>query len=189
MSDFPIHSVETAPQEATHPLQQAKDSLGFVPNLFGTFAESPAALKAYLSLTDLVENQTAFSPTEAQVVLLSVSAVNGCEYCVAAHTGIAKAQKVPDDVVSAIRDGRPIEDEKLEALRTFTRSVVDNRGWVDQSDLRAFLDAGYTQRHVLEVILGVAMKTLSNYTNHIAAPALDKQFEAAKWTKPETAGV
>jgi uncharacterized peroxidase-related enzyme len=188
MSTFTIHTVDSAPQDAKPLLEGARESLGFVPNLFGAFAESPPALNAYLTLSGLVENDTDFSPTEAQVVLLAVSAVNGCEYCVAAQTGIAKARKIDDAVVAAIREGRPIDHPKLKALRRFAETVVEKRGWADASDVRAFLDAGYTKRHVLEVILGVTMKTLSNYVNHIGGIKLDRQFQPARWEKPAGVG-
>jgi alkylhydroperoxidase family enzyme len=74
------------------------------------------------------------------------------------------------EVVAALRAGKPVDDPGLEAVHTFTRVVVDNRGWVDDGRVDAFLAAGYTRRHVLDVILGVGVKTLSNYTNHIAHP-------------------
>jgi alkylhydroperoxidase family enzyme len=103
---------------------------------------------------------------------------------VAAHSTIAAMSDVPDEVVSAIREDRPIGDEKLETLRCFVHAVVKSRGWPDDADVQAFLDAGYGRQQVLEVVLGIAMKTMSNYTNHIAGIPLDEAFEAAKWTAP-----
>jgi alkylhydroperoxidase family enzyme len=90
---------------------------------------------------------------------------------------------VPDHVVQAIRAGRPIVDYKLEALRRFTAAVVTMRGWPSEADTRGFLDAGYTRAQILEVVLGVGMKTLSNYTNHIADTPLDHAFAKAAWSK------
>ena len=181
---FEVHTIDSAPAESKATLQQTKAAFGAVPNLFGVFAESPAALQAYARLGGILEKQSAFSPTELQVVLLSTSYENDCTYCVAAHTAVAGAQKVPHDVIAAVRDGAPLKDPKLEALRAFTRAVVADRGWVSETALRAFLDAGYQNRHVLEVIVAVAFKTISNYTNHVADTPLDAAFQRFAWSKP-----
>lgn len=180
MSDFKIHTLESAPKAASEVLAKAKEKYGFVPNLLGVLAESPAAVKAYLTLGGLLE-QTSFTPAEQKVILLAVSSENRCEYCVAAHSTVAKMQQVPADVIEALRNGRSIADPGLQALSEFARSVVRNRGWVSKEELERFLSAGFTRAQVLEVILAVAMKTLSNYTNHLAETPLDPPFKAAAW--------
>ena len=180
MSNFRIHSTATAPDAAATLLQQAESAYGFVPNLLGTFAESPATLDGYMTLGKLFD-QTSFTATERQVVLLTISAWNECHYCVAAHSTIAGMPKVPRDVVDAIRDDRPISDPRLEALRRFTLAVVEQRGWAGDQAVGEFLAAGFTKQQILEVILGTAMKTLSNYTNHIAETPLDAAFAGEAW--------
>ena len=177
------HTLETAPAAAMDTLAAAKKGLGFVPNLFAVMAEAPTLLKAYTTLSRFFD-ETSLSATERQVVLLTVSYVNDCQYCIAAHTVIAGMQKVPTDVVQAVRDGKPIADRKLEALRRFTAAVVNTRGWPTDADAAAFLGAGYGKQQVLEVVLGVGMKTLSNYTNHVAGTPLDQAFVAAAGRKP-----
>jgi alkylhydroperoxidase family enzyme len=92
-------------------------------------------------------------------------------------------QKVPAEVVQAIRDGRPLADRRLEALRRLTVAIVRSRGWPAATELEAFLNAGYTSAQVLEVVLGVGVKTLSNYTNHLADTPLDSAFAKAAWAK------
>jgi uncharacterized peroxidase-related enzyme len=181
--NYVVHDPVTAPEPAREILAGARKSLGFVPNLFAVMADAPALLKSYRALGDLFE-ETSLDPSERQVVLLATSYENGCEYCVAAHTVIAAMQRVPDGVVQAIRDGRPIADRKLEAIRRFTTAVVRSRGRPSDEDTAAFLEAGYGRQQVLEVVLGVGMKTLSNYTNHIAATPLDRAFAKAAWSKP-----
>jgi uncharacterized peroxidase-related enzyme len=179
---YTVHDLDTAPKAAKEILIGARKAYGFLPNLLAVMAEAPALLKAYRALADLFE-ETSLSPTERQVVLLAVSSENECGYCVAAHSVIAGMQNVPDHVVHAIRAGRPIADRKLEALRRFTTVLVTSRGWPSHADTAAFLSAGYSKSQVLEVVLGVGVKTLANYTNHIAETPLDPAFTKAAWSK------
>lgn len=179
---FKINTIETAPEKAKPILEGAKSKLGFIPNLYGIMSESPELLKAYLSLSEMLAG-TSFSPTELQTVLITASYVNNCDYCVAAHSVISSMQGVPADVIESVRGNKDIADAKLNALRKFTFEVVDKRGFVSKEAKQAFIGAGYTEKNILEVILCVGLKTLSNYTNHVAETPLDAAFETAKWTK------
>lgn len=178
-------TIDNAPEQARPLLEKAKQKYGFVPNLLGVMAHAPATLEAYMTLSGLFD-KTSLSPTERQVVLLAISAENECTYCVSAHTAIAQMQNVDADVVEAIRNGKPIKDNKLEALRRFAVEVVTTRGWPSDEAKAAFHDAGYSEAQVLEVILGVGMKTLSNYTNHAADTPLDGAFSDAAWEAAST---
>jgi len=173
-------TIENAPEQARPLLEKAKKNYGFVPNILGVMAHAPATLEAYMTLSGLFD-QTSLSPTERQVVLLAISAENECKYCVAAHTAIAQMQNLDADAVEAIRNGDPIPDDKLEALRRFAVEVLTTRGWPSDEARQTFYDAGYSEAHVLEVILGLGMKTLSNYTNHAAETPLDEAFSDAAW--------
>ena len=184
MSIFSIHGEQTAPEASRPILEGAKAKYGFLPNLLGGLASSPAALEAYVTLSDIFD-KSSLTPAERQVVILATSAENGCEYCVAAHSTVAAMLKVPDDVIEALRDGRPIDDERLEALRKFTETVVRKRGWADEDDVQAFLAAGFDRAQVLEIVLGVAFKTLSNYANHLIATPVDDAFAAKAWKARE----
>lgn len=187
MSRFKNHTVESAPEGARQVLEGAQKSLGFVPNLYARLAESPAALNAYLDLGKRFESSS-LSPTEQQVVSLSASVVNGCEFCVAAHSVIAKNMVGVDaSIVDAVRDGRAIADAKLEALATFTRAVVNERGWVAGPATDAFIAAGYSPQQALDVVLGVTMKTLSNYANHLTETPVNEQFASEAWARPNAA--
>lgn len=179
---YPLHTAATAPEAARPILEGTRKAFGFVPNLLATMANAPALLEGYIALGRLFD-QSSLNATQRQVVLLAVSRENTCEYCVAAHTAIAGMQKVPATVVAAIRDGRDIADPALEALRRFTVTVVRSRGNPTEAEVAAFLAAGHTAQQVLEVVLGVGMKTLSNYTNHIAATPLDAAFAPVAWAK------
>ncbi|MCL7419729.1 MAG: carboxymuconolactone decarboxylase family protein [Methylobacter sp.] len=184
MSQFNIHAIRSAPAAAQPLLEGARQRFGFVPNLLASLAESPATLQAYLDLGALFE-KTSLTPTEQQVVLLAASAENHCTYCMAAHSMIAK-QRVKADaaIVEALRRLQPLPDRKLEALAAFTRAVVKQRGEVNGKVFDNFITAGYSREQVLDVVLGVTMKTLSNYANHIMHTPLDAQFQAEAWDEP-----
>lgn len=180
--EYVTHTFETAPEAARDHLKRAQSAYGFVPNLLGVIAEAPALLKGYTTLSGIFE-ETSFTPVERQVILLSVSRANGCEYCVSVHSAIAARQEVAPDVIDAIRDGHPIGDARLQALRTFIAAVVEKRGWPNEQDVEAFLESGYSKGQILEVVLGVGLKTLSNYANHIARTPLDEAFASAAWSE------
>jgi len=184
MNIFDVHTTETAPAPAAKMLGEIEKAYGFIPNLYGIFAESPAMLRAYMSLGKIFD-ESSFSATERQLIILAASRLNECTYCIAAHTIVAGMQRVPTDVVDAIREDRPISDSRLQALRTFTTAVVEKRGWVSEKDVSTFVAAGYSKAQILEVILGVSFKTLSNYTNHMADTPLDEAFEAGAWSPGE----
>lgn len=183
MTDFRLHDTASAPEGGKPLLEAVQKKYGFAPNLIRTMVESPAAAEGYMTLSGIFD-KSGFSPVERQVVLLSTSAENGCTYCMAAHSAIAKMAKMPDDVLEALREGKKIKDKKLEALRSFTRTMVEQRGWADEKAIKAFLDAGYQKRHVLDVVLGIAVKTMSNYVNHIAETPLDEAFKPLAWSAP-----
>jgi len=187
MSRHPIHSTETAPAASRPILEGAKKALGFVPNLYGTFADAPPVLQAYTAVATAFDS-TSLTPLERQVVSLTASFENECTYCMAAHSTMAGMQKLDGDVIDALRAGQELSDPKLAALARFTRLVVSERGFVSAAEQQRFLDAGFTPAQVLEVVLGVAMKTISNYTNHLAAPPLDAAFEPQRWERPVLAG-
>jgi len=184
MTTFKLNTLETAPEGSKELLSGAEKKLGFIPNLYGIMSESPATLKAYAGLSDNFENSS-FSPTEKQIVLLTTSYINKCHYCMAVHSTVGQMFKVPEDVIQSLRNNEPINDKKLEALRQFTYAVVDKRGWVEESEINSFLEAGYSKAQALEVIVGVAQKTLSNYINHIVETPLDPAFEKNKWESVE----
>ena len=177
---FPIHTKETAPEGSRATLEAIAKKYGFVPNLFGVLAESPPAVQAYAAINQALE-QSALSPVEQQVVALTVSAINDCAYCMGAHSAVAQMVRMPEDVLAALREQRSLSDQKLNALRALVLSILRHRGWVAEADLEHVVAAGYTQRHVLDVLTIMALKTLSNYVNHIAHTPLDPQFMSQEW--------
>lgn len=183
MTDFPVHTVETAPSEAKPLLEGAQKALGFVPNLYAAMAEAPALLEGYQTLSGIFD-KTNLSATERQIILMTNNLLNGCDYCMAAHTTISQGQGVPADVIRALREDTAIADPKLEALRQFTKAVNESRGWPVERDVQALIAAGYTTQTVLEVVLGTGLKVLSNYTNHIVETDVDVAFAPNTWQRP-----
>lgn len=180
---FPHHTRASAPVEANSAFGTAETMFGMAPNLTRKMATAPALAKGYLALSASFD-KTSLSPVERQVILLTASRYNGCQYCVGAHSWLADQPGVPEGV---IRDQRPIPDDWLEALRQFTHAVDEQRGWVNGAEPERFRAAGYSTRQVLEVVLGVGVKTLSNYTNHIAGTDLDDVFLSHAWVPAEPA--
>lgn len=184
---FQVHTKDTAPEASRATLATTEKKYGFLPNLYGVLAESPTAVQAYAGINKALE-QSALSPVEQQVVTLTVSAVNNCAYCVGAHSTVAQMVHMPNEILAELREQKALSDRKLNALRTLVMSILHHRGWVPEQDLEYFIAAGYTQRHMLDVLTIVALKTLSNYTNHIAHTPLDPQFAPQAWSaKPATA--
>ncbi|MFD0854818.1 carboxymuconolactone decarboxylase family protein [Actinomadura adrarensis] len=156
--------------------------MGFVTTLNGVMAESPELLAGYNALAELF-GKSSLPRAAKHIVWITASVENDCEYCVAAHSTLALRSRVPADVVQALRDGKSLTDPALEAVRRFTQVMVTRQGWVPDDELEAFLAAGYTRRHIMDIILGVGMKTLSNYTNHIAHTPLDPAWEDQRWSR------
>lgn len=177
MSLFTQHTALTAPKGAAEVLSRVKERYGFVPNLAAHVAESPLVLDAVLHLAGAFD-KSSLTAQEQQIVLLTVSTLNGCGYCRTVHTALARKANVDDPNLQATIGLAPLPDRKLGALRDFTRQVVENRGRVREADQRAFLAAGFTRAQVFEVVLGVALKTLTNYSNHLAGAAPNPEFVA-----------
>lgn len=167
---------------AAERMRAAQARFGFVPNLYGVMANSPCLLDTYVHGYERFREHSGFTPAEQEVVLLAVSRENGCTYCVAAHSFIAdKMSGVAPAVTDAIRDGQPIPDARLAALHEFTRTMVAKRGLPDTADVNVFLAAGYSERQILEIVLAIAVKTLSNYANHLFHTPVDGVFAGRAW--------
>lgn len=183
MTDFPLHTAEGAPKEAQANLQAAEKKMGFLPNIFAKMAEAPTLLEAYLTL-DGIYAKTSLSPVEQQAALLAISADNHCEFCVAAHTGGIKKAGADDAIIKDLRARNTPNDAKLAAVARFARHLNAQRGWAEQTELDAFLEAGFTQQQVLELVIACALKTLSNYTNHVAGTPLNEELKPLAWEAP-----
>lgn len=182
MTEFTLHDKQSAPQDSRQLLDTSVRDFGMVPNLHAVMAEAPGLLEGYQQLHQLFLDSS-FTDEETTVVWQTINVEHACHYCVPAHTGIAKSMKVDDAITEALRNKTPLPTARLEALRDFTLAVVRGRGNVDDSAVQAFLEAGFTQRHILEVVLGTAQKVMSNYTNHLADTPIDEPFKQFEWHK------
>ncbi len=187
MIDFTRHTVETAPERSLETLERSAREFGFVPNVIGVLAEAPAAVNGYAALSEAFDTDATLSRAERHLLLLTVSVEIGSDACVPAHTAGARTAGLPDGVIDAVRNGTPIPDSRLRALHDFCVTVMETRGRVAESHIRAFLDSGFTTAQVLEVIVAVAIKTISNYANHIARTPIDTAFEAFAWRRSKAA--
>lgn len=166
MSLFTLHTLETAPAASRPLLEKTQSEWQFIPTLHATLAESPSTLEAYRDLFTLVQ-KSSFTPAEQQLVYLAVNVFHGCEYCTAGHTYLARQAGLAEGAVQALRHRKPIADRRLQALRLFTEQVVESRGHAGDAAVNAFIAAGFTKAQVLEVVLVIATKTISNYANHL----------------------
>ncbi|MEK6421287.1 MAG: carboxymuconolactone decarboxylase family protein [Burkholderia gladioli] len=183
MNTFPSYTIDTAPDASKPLLEGARKAFGFLPKLQSHMAESPELLAGYSALWDLFGKST-LTPHEQQVVYLTTNFENDCRYCMAGHSTLAKMIGMAPEVIAALRAGTPLPDPKLEALHRLTTIVVRERGFVPDDEISAFLAAGYTTRNVLEVVLGVATKVMSNYTNHLVHTEYEEFMKGNEWTKP-----
>lgn len=183
---FPLHDEKTAPADAQAALAATRKNFGMIPNLERVMASAPPLLAAYSAAWDLFD-ATSLDAVERQVVYLTANYENECDYCVPWHTLLAEQAGMSATDIEGLRQGAELSDSKLESLRIFTRSLIANRGKISPAEREAFFAAGYTDVHALEVILGLAVKLMSNYTNSIAGTPLDKAVEKLAWKKPRIA--
>lgn len=171
----------SAQGKAKEVLDTALKQVGFIPNMYANMANAPGLLSTYLHGYALFRGESGFTPAEQEVVFLSVSQYNGCNYCTAAHSMLAdKMSGVPSDVLQAIRARKPIPDAKLAALAAMAVEMVAKHGQPDHAVVQAFFDAGYQERDLLYIVLAAAVKVLSNYTNQAFRTTVDDKFAAYK---------
>ncbi len=182
MTTFTLHSIESAPEASKPLLDDSIKSFGMIPNLHGVLASAPKALEGYQKLHQLF-GESSFNAEELTVVWQSINVEHNCHYCVPAHTAIAHSMNVDTELTEALRNDSPLKNAKLQTLKDFTLSLVRNRGQVSKNELETFYAQGYGEQQVLEIILGISQKVISNYTNHVANTEVDVPFKPFTWQK------
>lgn len=177
---FEVHSKTTAPVESKPLLVNSFAAFGMIPNLHGVMAESPAMLEAYQVLRKLFK-QTSFNAEELTVIWQTINVEHDCHYCVPEHTVVAHLRQVDSAITKALRNRAVLPKHSLQVLHLTTLALVRNRGHLTTDEILEFFEAGYEKRQLLEIILGISQKVMSNYVNHLAETPLDKAFEKFAW--------
>ena len=182
MSHFTFHTIETAPQESQPLIENSVKAFGRLPGLHKVMAESPQLLEGYQVLHKLFQD-TSFDAEELTVVWQTINVEHECHYCVPAHTGIANMMKVDPALTEALRNEAPMPTAKLQALHDTTLAMVRSRGNLSEQEVETFFAAGYGPKQLLEIILGLSQKVMSNYVNHLAQTPVDEVFKVYAWEK------
>lgn len=177
MTDFTFYTPENASGHAKELLEALHKKNGFVHNLFAYMAEAPTTIDAYLALNEQVA-KTSLSPAQQQVALLAASVENECSFCTVVHRAIGKMKGASVQTLTELASHSGITDAKDRALAAFTQTIVKTRGRPNKAEIQSFLDADFTKQQILEVILIVSIKTLSNYINHLTKPEPNKEVLA-----------
>ena len=180
MTNFPVHSMESAPDRSKPALKQLQSAFGMIPNIAGAMATSPVLINGLVGLFGNVHGGS-FTEAQVQTVLLTDAVTNASTWAVAFHTALALKEGVDPKDIEAIRERHLPKDTKLAALSAIAKAMIEKRGRLDDQDVDRFLAAGFLKDHALEVIAIVAASTITNYTGSIAKPRLEAQFEAYAW--------
>ncbi len=148
--------------------------LGFVPNLYATFAYSDTALGDYLALQN---RKSSLKAKEREIINLVVSQVNDCAYCLAAHTALGKMNGFNDEQILELRTGRASFDAKFDALAKFVKDTTINRGKPAPESVEQLLAAGYNEGNLVDILVVIGDKIISNFLHGITQIPVD--FPAA----------
>ncbi len=183
IAPFPLMDKDSAPVKSHSYLTKAKENFGLIPNVEKVMAQAPALLASYMNAWDEF-NESSLSEIERQIVYQTANFENNCQYCTPWHTILSENAGMAEQDVESLRCGAPLLDKKHESLRIFTRELIRTQGSIEPNALKAFFNVGYSEQQAMEVILGLSIKTMSNYTNSIAQTPLDDEAMTKKWVKP-----
>ena len=181
MSRLPLQNLETAPEASRPFIERALGNNGFVPNLIGVLANAPTAVETYFTVGE-INGRASLTLAEREVVQITAASVHGCEFCVSGHSAIALKKAGFDRATVVALQQRGITGiARYDALVAFTRAVIVSRGNVGNGELKAFLDAGFTQAQALEVVLGISLATLCNFANNLGRTDLNPELSQYAW--------
>lgn len=179
---YAIHNKHSVNAAAGAVLDQVEAHYKFVPNALGAMVESPEAVKGYLALNELT-HQNSLSDLQRHVVFLAISREYNCAYCVAAHTAFAQMDRVNDETIDKLRQGKQLEDPALQALQEFTKRLVQTGCVVSEQEIKIFLQQGHTRRQILDIIAMMANKLIAVFANRVMGTDLDEVLKPAVWEK------
>jgi len=180
MSAFPVHTIASAPAPSKPSLEGLQSAFGFIPNIAGAMSTSPVLIACLVALFGKVHGGS-FSEAQIQTLLLTNAVTNASTWAVAFHTTLALKEGLDPADVEAMRAGRSPVDATHAALSTLARRLIETRGHLGDTDIDAFLAAGFGRDHLLEVIAVVAASTITNYTGSVTRPPLETPFQAQVW--------
>lgn len=170
MRNFTVPTKEEVSENNQAFFANLEKGLGFVPNLYAYFAKNETALGDYLTFQN---RKSTLKAKEREVINLVVSQLNDCRYCQSAHTVLGKMNGFSDEQVLEIRKGSAVFDEKLNALAIFTKAVTENKGKVSEEVKESFLNSGYTEANMIDVVFVIGDKIISNYIHNLTDFAID----------------
>jgi AhpD family alkylhydroperoxidase len=177
VTTFPDLTAETAPSASRPAMASTTKQLGYLPAAMARMAGSPELLNGFLKMSALFDTTT-LDPVAREVVILTVATRNGCHICIAMHTAKLAALGVSPEVTGALREAKPVPDERLAAVQSFALDVLSTAGAVGEESLAAFLAHGYTTRNALEVVFGIGTYTMSTLANRLTGAPVDEQLAA-----------
>jgi alkylhydroperoxidase family enzyme len=186
MTNFPVYTIDSAPERSKPALKQLQSAFGMIPNILGAMATSPVLINSLVGLFGNVHGGS-FTEAQVQTVLLTDAVTNASTWAVAFHTALALKEGIDPADVQAIRDGRLPKDSKLAALSALAKTMIEKRGRLSDQDLDRFIAAGFGKDHALEVIGIVAASTITNYAGSITKPPLEAPFQAHAWDERDPA--
>jgi len=181
MQVFPVHTIESAPEQSKPSLEMLQGAFGIIPNIVGAMSTSPVLIGSLVALFQKVHGGS-FSEKQIQILLLTNAVTNACTWAVAFHTALALKEGVEAAEVKAIRECQTPRNPKSAALSMLARTLIEKRGRLDDLDVSGFLQAGFDKAQLLEVIGVVAASTITNYTGSVAKPPVEAAFEAYAWS-------
>ena len=181
MTNFPVHTMESAPERSKPALRQLQSAFGMIPNIAGAMSTSPVLINSLVGLFQNVHGGS-FTETQIQTVLLTDAVTNASSWAVAFHTALALKAGLDAADVQAIRERRLPKDGKLAALSALAKTLIEKRGRLDDEDVDRFIEAGFGKDLALEVIAIVAASTITNYTASVTKTPLEAPFQAHAWS-------
>ena len=176
MENFTVPTRETVSPENQQIFDSLSKAIGKVPNLYATLAHSEHALGTYLALQN---SKTSLKAKEREVINLVVSEVNACQYCLSAHTVFAGMNGFTEAQILEIRSGAAAFDAKLDALAKLTKSIAENKGHADANLVESFFTAGYNKGNLVDVVVAVGDKIITNYLHAVTGVEVDWPAAAA----------
>lgn len=183
MNNYKYNKFLTASSEVSEVLSRIENEVGFIPNVFTTVAESSTALQGLVILNKAF-SQSSFNDAEQQIILMAASTTNECIYCVAGHTAFAEKLEIPDDIIYALRNQQEISEVRYNILATTVRLLIQKKGQVSPDVFNNFINAGFSKGQFLELIMGICVKTFTNYVSNSLNIELDDAFKPYAWQRP-----